>query len=335
MRHYKLNTDERRRWRQNRLVLVDAETTEPYRYATDDEVRQHQEAHSKGLPIRFEGDDGKSLRIMEDREVFAEQILKSHGSVEIRDVNGRFMRRIISKDQAPHLAYDPNQVRLGAPEPSKCVCASWEGRTDGKHHERCEYDKMAPPGQQSLKRSDSVAIRAPRTIRNVPNPPRPVAGVSPSPMGVVRAGSNAPTIPHPASCVCREWGPQNDGESHHPICEWYDRWEAAKPKTKVETQAPSMEVPSSAPNDEAVEEATHDLCNMKREPVRDALSFEVVKAAENFKMTGVPSVIISGQEWLVIAKGGTAETQDTELPPPPETDGKIEIAVSYINDASR
>ncbi len=205
MKIVSLNHSQYRRWRSNRMALVDSQG-DFVRYATEGEADAAETARKRGTVVKVrEGD--RELSFTTDRDVLKQELLRQYGSCRIQ----LFNRHTVA------MVHDPNTSRLSAPAPADasrvspehCQCAKWGGRQPGKHHPACQYNKLAPPEQQGHPRTQVIDAEV---VVAVPEAETPAA-----PGGF---------IPAPEECACRDWAKPGDSDPnlHHPTCEWFDAW---------------------------------------------------------------------------------------------------------------
>jgi hypothetical protein len=271
MRKVKLQSDELRRWRENRTLLVDAETGEHYRAMTEEETVRLEVAKKKGTDVRFQDEQGRPLRILADREVLKAELLARHGSCNLTHVNGRFLTRLVGEDHKTMPAPGRDVVIQGAPDPNRCICARWEGRHPMKHHHRCTFNELAPMHQRELVPRETVTVVSSPAIDRVIA--TKIAVASPH---------IPPDIPSPTDCICYtdEWlfpDPSERGKMHHPLCEYRDLWKQVDNPTLTESY----------------------VCDMKGHPIRPASQAEVAEATETKCSIGIPTIKLDGQEYLV------------------------------------
>lgn len=170
MKKIKLSQDQIRRWRANRFALLDNDTGEFVRYANTEESKAATQAQSRKRNIRVK-DGNRLLNFRPDRERMKEELIALHGeSVRAYDRSMRplFYAKIFTPTVSPH-------EKPTAPNPTRCQCAEWEGRPDGKHHPFCKFNKIAPEEHRSdlgdLELESSENKKELDTAKNVKQPP--------------------------------------------------------------------------------------------------------------------------------------------------------------------
>lgn len=249
----RLKADQHRRYRANRLVLVN-EAGAIVRHLELDETllmdRCLKQAHRTKETFAAELENGvkivatvvrpddnprnayvepkvDGLSVRAERDMIFGEIFAQHGECQLRGMNGIVIKYI----------RDPNAKRLTVkdhrtvPKPEHCNCRAWKRADMTRHHFLCENNKHAPPeerGTQFSKQEKSDALLRAARAELIKSPPK--ASMLLDKTVAVPGAVKAVATPKPSECVCREWarsdGKEANDEHHHPICEHHDKWEA-------------------------------------------------------------------------------------------------------------
>jgi len=277
MKILKITAPEFRIWRANITQVVDAEGN-PLREVTVEESRIFAELTKRARASRssqialaggIEGAPDRKLEVvptihpngvvtfkemidgnttMSGRTLFKMELLKKHGSFQLRSFNGVVL--CSGREQGAGTTTASSGVG-GSPD-SCPTCRDYAGRQPGRHHWVCQYNGQAPPDQQGSK--DGVMTAAPggsapvavapnvRFMSGAPAPvPAPVAlqqqsvpgFLMPADAKVIQTTGEAVAPPapppgpkSPETCTnqCTLWADyKKDGEHHH-ICQWRQPW---------------------------------------------------------------------------------------------------------------
>lgn len=256
MKNYRITREEYHRWRENRPILVDSDGRFA-RYATDNEIAAENKARQRGGIVKVR-DGERTLSFSSDRELLKKELLEKHGECKVQLFNGKYLAAIHDPNRAPAPKIE-DKIQIS---PERCQCAKWTGRQPGRHHPICYHNQFAPPEQQGFATEqvietsvidvEEMKTKAPET----------------TPIGFV---------PSPEECQCRSWPkpPSADSSSHHPTCQWFDRW-------LMRLDPVAM------------------LQGLDGKVYRPASIEEVQRAEENAKTQGAMLLVISGQTYLVV-----------------------------------
>lgn len=262
MKVHRLSTQEFRRYREGRLVLLN-EAGDIVRPATDNECDRIQSGAQKGLKVTVRAPDGQKLVPVSERDIIIKEIFRTVGECQVLKPNGKVLKVLRDPEKVRPLAADAGQ---SAPDPERCICARWAGRKPGRHHKVCKYNEMAPPHQ----RGDVEPNREVMMEADV------VEALSTSDVPLPE-DRREPAYPPPAECVCvKDRWPLPEGADplgHNPMCKHYPQW--------YEDQNGDF------------------LWTMDGERVRIAEPKERLEAEQNFQAHGTRSVTISGDTYLV------------------------------------
>lgn len=259
----RMKAEEHRRWRRNGQATVDA-AGELVRVLELEEVllleRVMQEGHKVHESATATMENGVTIearlvqpdpnnkrtayldpyvdghRVRLERELMREEIFKREGTCQLRASNGVMLC----------VLRDPKITRLVAgehrnvPHPDRCVCARWK-REPGRHHYLCQNNAKSPPEERGIRMSLAdkadarmMASRA-KIVTALDNeklitPPVPSPSQKLDKTVTVAGARHQKEMPTPDDCVCKSFartdGKEMTGDSHHPVCEWFEKWAA-------------------------------------------------------------------------------------------------------------
>ena len=255
MKNYRITRDEYYRWRENRPILVDTDGRF-VRYATDNEIAAEFKSRQRGGIVKVKEND-KLLSFSSDRELLKKEILAKHGECKVQLFNGKYLAAIHDPNKKPTPRVE-EKIQIS---PERCQCANWTGRQAGRHHPVCYHNQFAPPEQQGFA-AEQVLEASPTDVEE---------------MKAKTPETTSDFVPTPEECQCRSWPkpPSADTTSHHPTCQWFDRWNMRLDPVAM-------------------------LQGMDGRVYRPASTEEVKQARENAEARGTPIVTISGQTYLVV-----------------------------------
>jgi hypothetical protein len=271
MKILRLSPQDARTWRENRAVLVDengdhvrpielqetrilselqkkARTTRQpmehhHKYMTPSgEVTSHLVVSFKDIAPRttvmVSTIDGRE--VVEGRDFFRRQVLKVHGECQLRSHTGQFMCAIRDPNVRRPTAKDAQRQ---APRPEHCMCRGWGHAHPGRHHSLCEWNAKAPYEEQALPDEattmveqkilpDTRPAEKPSILQQQPRARANAAEASADVAANISAAVAAATVPHPDTCVCKDFVMPHTGEKrpdgvHHPLCQHKDAWDAS------------------------------------------------------------------------------------------------------------
>lgn len=174
MKIVKLSPVDARTWRQNQLVLLNAEG-EFVRNVTAGEAKALSELTKKAKHGRKDVSatllvEGKKvvltvkptvvqrtvqisqlvdgLRVVSGRDHFTKQVLAVHGECQLRTHTGQFMKTIVDPSKPRPMRSRGGDAR--APHPDACQCKPWGEKHEGRHHKVCSWNATAPLDQRAL-----------------------------------------------------------------------------------------------------------------------------------------------------------------------------------------
>lgn len=306
MKTIKFNRSQNERYRQNRYALIDSETGEFKRYASEQEARDFAAHAAKRRTIRVR-ENGKLLNFKPDRERLKEELLAEHKE-NVRVVRPNGVQVMVARFFVPSPKKGAQEPTRTAPHPSRCQCSEWEGRPDGKHHPQCPMNEIAPdehrvlpditlgepgpphfsePEVPDLKESAEpeelpyeVEDEPPALGTDVPPPESPPEteedDTIPPPPAELETSEEPPS---PGDCECLKWKrpPGSTKDGHHPTCPhdgpWREHQEGALP---------------------------YFLWTINGVKMRRATPEERVESQKRLREVGTPTIVISDMEFMVL-----------------------------------